>query len=115
MMNLRRTVSVIILAGLIFFNAGNAGAEEKEEPKKISIKHGMYEKSVNKRFGDPLLVQEIKDKFWPIPKKRALYEIGESDYMILYFFSGRINKITILSDMDREQAVEMFSTMAPGV
>jgi hypothetical protein len=113
-MKIKITICVFILACMVLFNAPSR-AEETEAPKKIEIKHGMYEKTVNQRFGDPLLVQEMKDKFWPIPKKRSLYEIGESDYMILYFFSGRINKITILSDMDRDQAVEMFNTISPGV
>ncbi|MFC1643794.1 hypothetical protein ACFL5C_00505 [Candidatus Omnitrophota bacterium] len=85
-----------------------ASCVHADEAVKITIKYGMYEESVDKAYGQPVLTEKIKDGFWPIPKKKALYKIGESDYMMLYFFSGRINKITILSDMNLEEATALF-------
>ena len=102
---MKRTIIFFVLAVFLVLNAAGLKAEEYQ---KIAIKHGMYEKIVNEQFGDPVIVEEIKPGFWPIPKKKALYELGDSDYMILNFFSGRVSEITILSDMDQEEAVEMF-------
>lgn len=86
----------------------SAGAVSADEYTKIQIKQGMYEDTVNERFGTPLLTQELESGFFPIPRKRALYTLGDSDFMILGFYSKRVNRITILSDMDREQAESLF-------
>ncbi|MFC1480264.1 hypothetical protein ACFL5Y_02310 [Candidatus Omnitrophota bacterium] len=102
---MKKMISVFCLAGLLL--AGTA-CVHANAVVKIAIKYGMYEENVNKAYGQPVLTEKIKDTFWPIPKKKALYKIGESDYIILYFFSGRINKITILSDINPEEATAMF-------
>lgn len=102
---MKKVVLFLLLVSFVFMGSGSIFAEVYE---KVSIKHGMYEENVNKEFGDPVLVEDIKPGFWPIPKKKALYKIGDADFMILNFFSGRVSEITILSDVDREEAVEMF-------
>jgi len=80
-----------------------------QEQKMFQIKHGMHYKIVEDTFGAPLLIKEVPSGFLPIPKKKALYRIDDSDYMILLFFSGRVNKITILSDMEYEQALTVYN------
>ena len=99
----------IILAALLAAAVVSAGAARADEYTKIEIKQGMYEDIVNERFGMPELTQDLDSGFFPIPRKRAFYKIGESDYMILGFYSKRVNKITILSDMDREEAERVFA------
>ena len=99
---------IIIFFILVYFMGLSARGLKADEYQKVAIKHGMYEEIVNEKFGEPVLSEKIKPRFWPIPKKKALYELGDSDYMILDFFSGRVSEITILSDMDKEEAVEMF-------
>jgi len=79
-----------------------------EEYEKFEIKQGMRENEVNERYGSPVVAEKIKPGFFPIPQKKALYKIDESDYMILNFFSGRVSKVTILSDMNVEEATNMF-------
>lgn len=60
----------------------------------------------NPQYGEPVLAENIKVN--PIPKKKALYELDEINYMILYFFSGRINKIMLLEDMGFDEAASIF-------
>jgi hypothetical protein len=109
--NLQKRTAVkvkrIILAAVMMaaFFATSALAEEYT---KTEIKQGMYEDIVNERFGMPELTQDLEPGFFPIPRKRALYRLGDSDFMILSFYSKRVNKITILSDMDREEAERLF-------
>jgi len=77
-----------------------------EEYSEFAIKYGMHEKIVNEMYGEPISSVYIKKN--PIPKKKALYEIGETDYMILHYFSGRIYKITLLEDMMAADAIAIF-------
>ena len=98
----------IVFFVLMIFLVLSAGQVQGQEYEKIAVKHGMYEEIVNEKFGQPVLTEEIKPGFWPIPKKKALYELGDGDYMILNFFSGRVSEITILSEMDQEEVVEIF-------
>jgi hypothetical protein len=98
------------IAGLVFIGAVLlAGTLCAQEYEKIEIKQGMYEDNVNERFGQPELSEDINPGFFPIPRKKALYKIGGSDYMILYFYSKRVNKITILSDVDQGEALAVFA------
>ena len=86
-----------------------SGSVSAQEIEKIEIKQGMYEDNVNFKFGEPEFAEDIKTGFFPIPRKKALYKIGDADYMILYFYSKRVNKITILSDVDHDEAAAMFA------
>jgi hypothetical protein len=113
MTKVSKAILISILAGMMFLCPGYLSAEEEikaEEEVKLTIKHGMYEKTVNEEYGEPILLELIRDKFWPIPKKKALYRLGEKDYMILYFFSGRVSKISILSEMPLDQAIAFFNS-----
>lgn len=99
---------VFLMAFLLLVNASSAFANSAEDYEKLVIKQGMHEKTVTGKYGQPLYAENIKDSFWPIPKKKALYRIGESDYMILSFFSRRVSKITILTDVDLEYAKSIY-------
>jgi hypothetical protein len=99
---MRRSISFLALAALMLLNV----AESYCEYDKFDIKYGMHERIVNQKYGDPIYVKNIK--LHPIPHKKALYGLDESDYMILYYFSGRIYKIVLLERMDAEQATEIF-------
>ena len=100
-------IFIFLLANFLLLNTGHVYGEE-EKYEKLEIKHGMYERTVNERYGEPAMVEKIKGDFWPIPRSKALYKIGEFDYMILHFFSRRVRKITILSDVGFEEAVAIF-------
>lgn len=80
-----------------------------QEYEKFQIKLGMHERAVNEKYGMPVVTEKLKKGFFPISKKKALYKIADSDYMILYFFSGRIKDITVLEDMERDEALLMFN------
>ena len=77
------------------------------EYKKFDIKYGMHEKIVNEEYGEPVLSKNIK--VHPIPRKKALYELDENNYMILYYFSGRMHKIVLLEDMGLDEASSIFN------
>jgi len=79
-----------------------------EKEWEFEIKQGMHEKTVNEKYGQPILVEKLKSGFLPIPKRKALYKIDDADYMILRFFSGRVHEVSILEDMDINEATEMF-------
>lgn len=102
-----RIIPFFLLAVLILTNVSITSAQE-EEYQKLVIKQGMHEKTVTEKYGQPLYAENIKDSFWPIPKKKALYRIGEKDYMVLSFFSRRVSKITILTDVSLEYATSIF-------
>ncbi|MBL7170455.1 MAG: hypothetical protein ISS46_00460 [Candidatus Omnitrophica bacterium] len=76
--------------------------------KEFEIKQGMHEDVVNEKYGQPVLTEKIKEGFLPIPKKKALYKIDDSTYIILHFFSGRISEITILEDVNFDEASSLF-------
>jgi len=105
----KKAIFFFLLANFLLSNAGYVHGEEYE---KIEISHGMYEKAVNAKYGEPVLSEKIESKFWPIPQTKALYRIGESDYMILHFFSRRVKKITILNGLDLEEATAVFEEEA---
>lgn len=79
-----------------------------EDCEKFEIKIGTHESAVNAKYGKPIASEKIKEGFWPISKKKALYKIDESDYMILYFFSGRIKNVSILDNADETEAISAF-------
>lgn len=76
--------------------------------EKFQIKQGMHENTVNKKYGRPILVEKTKSKILPISKKKTLYKIDDSTFVILYFFSGRVTDVTILEDANLDEATEMF-------
>jgi len=83
------------------------------EYNKKQIKHGMYEKIVNGTFGQPELSRDLDPGFLPIPRKRCLYQLEDGDYMVLQFYSGRVSSITILTDVDHDEAVAVYSEGLP--
>jgi hypothetical protein len=68
----------------------------------------MHEKTVNDRYGMPVMAEDLKKGFLPISKKKALYKIDDSDYMILYFFSGRVKNVTLLENAEHDEAIRAF-------
>jgi len=80
-----------------------------EDLGAFQIKLGMHESAVNDRYGMPVVSERIKEGFWPISKKKALYRIDGSDYMILHFFSGRVKNVTILEDTVEKEALQHFN------
>ena len=96
--------SLLMLAGILMLNNLCSHAEDYD---RFEIKYGMHERIVNEKYGEPLLVKKIKAH--PIPRKKALYKTDDSNYMILYFFSGRIQKITLLQDVEQVVAIDLFS------
>ena len=99
---MKRSIIAFILIGFIFLSSPPVYGEYV----KFDIKYGMHEKTVSQKYGEPLHVKNIKVN--PIPIKKALYEIGAENYMILHFFSGRIYKITLLEGMALDEAVAIF-------
>lgn len=71
----------------------------------------MHKSDAAKEYGEPLLAEKLRSGFLPIPREKALYRIDESTYMILYFYSGRVNEITILDDSTYEDAASMFKML----
>lgn len=96
--------SILVLASIITIASLRGYAEDYD---KFEIKYGMHEETVKEKYGQPLLVKQIK--IHPIPSKKALYKIGDSDYMTLHFFSGRIQKITLLHDTEEDAASTLFN------
>jgi len=79
-----------------------------QEYEKFQIKLGMHERAVNEKYGTPIMTENLKRSFLWISRKRALYKIADSDYMILYFFSGRVKDVTILEDIEHDEALLKF-------
>lgn len=100
-----KSAAVLLLMCMIGMYAETAYCEQYE---KFQIKLGIHEKAVNDKYGMPLVTEKLKKGFLPIPKKKALYKINDSDYMILYFFSGRVKDVTILEDAEHDEAVTAF-------
>ncbi|MBU0570682.1 MAG: hypothetical protein KJ995_04710 [Candidatus Omnitrophica bacterium] len=105
---MQRVLLTFLCASIFFFNAVASCAVAEYE--KLEIKQGMRKSAANEKYGPPLLVEKLRYGFLPIPKEKALYKVDDSTYMILYFFSGRINEITILDDATYEEAVSMFES-----
>ncbi len=99
-----KKTTLFILAIFILFNGPFSYADEYE---KFDISYGMHERLVNEKYGEPLATEKLRNII-PISKKKALYEIDDSDYMILYFFSGRIYEIALLQEMSADEALEIF-------
>jgi len=97
---------ITVLAGALALSA--IGPVFGGGHEDLEIKQGMREDDVNDKYGQPVLSERIKEGFLPIPKKKSLYKIDGSTYMILRFFSGRINEVTILEDVGFEEASSMF-------
>ncbi|MFH1846473.1 MAG: hypothetical protein ABH869_02830 [Candidatus Omnitrophota bacterium] len=106
---MRRVLSVFFCASIFFFNVEVSFAGTEYE--KFEIKQGMHKSAVNEKYGPPLSAEKLRHGFFPIPKEKALYKIDGSTYMILCFFSGRINEITILDNATHEDAVSMFESI----
>lgn len=85
-----------------------------DDYEKIQIKQGMRESAVREEFGDPLQEEKLKPGFLPIPKKKALYKIDDTTYVILKFFSGRVHEVTVLDDVSSDEAVSMFDQKTIG-
>ncbi|MEE8359705.1 MAG: hypothetical protein V3S04_02115 [Candidatus Omnitrophota bacterium] len=100
---MKKTIFISFLIGYVLILGTSAIGQEYEE---FNIKYGMHEKTVLKEYGEPLCIKKIKVN--PIPIKKVLYERGETGYMILHFFSGRIYKIVLLEDMDLDEAKGIF-------
>ena len=79
-----------------------------EEYRSLEIKQGIHEDVVNEKYGEPVSSEKVKEGFLPISKKKSLYKIDDSTYMILNFFSGRVNDITVLEDISSDEALSLF-------
>ena len=101
---MKKIIISFLLVGLMLSHSVSGYGDEYKE---FDIKYGMHKKIVNKRYGEPILVEKM-GKTSPIPKQRALYKIDDSNYMIIYYFSKRIYKITLLQDMDLAEAKVIF-------
>jgi len=99
---MKKAIMLLSILAMVFFSAMAGYADYK----KFEIKYGMHEEIVNRQYGDPVQVKNIKIN--PIPIKKGLYKIEDTGYAILYFFSGRIYKIVLLSDMSLEEATAVF-------
>ena len=99
----KKIVLPFMISIVIFLGASAYGQEGYEE---FNIKYGMHEKKVIEQYGEPLYTKIIKVN--PIPVKKVLYKRGETGYMVLHFFSGRIYKITLLEDMSLDEAQAIF-------
>ncbi|MFH1753597.1 MAG: hypothetical protein ABH875_05385 [Candidatus Omnitrophota bacterium] len=106
---MKKTVLIAFLVGFVLLLGTSAMGEEYEE---FSIKYGMHEDTVKEKYGEPLYSKNIKVN--PIPIKKVLYERGESEYMILHFYSGRIYKIVLLEDMDLDEVRDIFERSDKG-
>lgn len=98
-----KRAAVLILISLIMLTV----SAFSEEYKKFDIKYGMHESAVRDNLGDPVLTEK-SGRAIAIPRKKALYKLDETNYAILYFFSGRIHKIVLLEDMDLVEASGLF-------
>ena len=96
--------TIVIIFVLIGACLGDARVYAGYE--KFEIKYGTHEEIVNRQYGDPVQVKNIK--IHPIPIKKGLYKIDDTGYAVLYFFSGRIYKIVLLNDMSLEEAMAVF-------
>jgi len=103
---MKRLLSRLLCFSFILLLTCSAHSDDYE--KRFEIKQGMHETAVNLKYGMPLEMEKLKSGFLPIPKKKALYKIDESTYIIIKFFSGRINEITILEDVTQDEASSMF-------
>ncbi|MFH1877403.1 MAG: hypothetical protein ABH883_01165 [Candidatus Omnitrophota bacterium] len=102
---MKKKAVVFITALMLFFCGAVSYGDDYE---KMEIRAGMTEKEVNERYGSPASVEDMKRGFLFVPRKKALYKIDETDHMILHFTAGRVKNITILSDMNSEDAAMMF-------
>jgi len=102
---MKKSIAVLLFICVVSIYAGIAQCEEYE---KFQIKLGMHEKAVNEQYGMPIMTENLKKGFLPMSKKKALYKITDSDYMILYFFSGRIKDVTILENTEHDEALTVF-------
>ena len=101
---MKKAILIFVLINFILLIGAPVYGEEGYE--EFNIKYGMHEKKVIEKYGEPLYVKNIKVN--PIPVKKALYEKGEMSYMVLHFFSGRIYKITLLEEMNLDEAQAIF-------
>lgn len=97
---------IILFFVLVSFILSNNLYCYGEEYKKFDIRYGMHQKTINQKYGEPLLSEDIRVD--PLPKRKALYELDKSNYMILHFFLGRIYKIVLLEDMGADEAARLF-------
>lgn len=85
-----------------------------DDYEKVQIKQGMRESAIREKFGDPLREEKLKPGFLPIPKKKALYKVDDTTYVILKYFSGRVNEVTVLDDVTSDEAASMFDQITIG-
>ncbi len=100
---MKKRIFISFLIGYVLMLGTSVIGQEYEE---FNIKYGMHEKTVLKEYGEPLYSKNVKVN--PIPIKKVLYKRGETGYMILHFFSGRIYKIVLIEDMGLDEAKDIF-------
>jgi len=83
-------------------------AAEKTAKSAIKIKQGAHFTEVRREYGPPVLSEDDKSGFLPISRKRELYRIDNSVFVVLYFFSGRVKDITVLEDVSLAEARSVF-------
>ena len=100
---MNKTILFLLVASSLALQVRNVHAEEAG---KTEISFGMHEKKVAKQYGEPLLMEKIKT--FPVPRKKALYDLGDSDYVIIYYSFWRVQRIVFFEDTKLDEAKEKF-------
>jgi len=101
--NMKKVILLLLVVGFFVSQSGIGYAQDME---KTVIRFGMSRKTVAKQCGEPLLVEKIKT--FPVPRRKALYDLGDSDYAVIYFSFWVVQKVIFLEGISLDEARETF-------